>query len=276
MEARTFTVGLVGVKPLEAGMLDRAFRLSQHRPRAYQMLGAGRSFSEAEILVVDGRVPGGVESQALVRIVEKGPLHDDGEGTLTPGPDGAFEMGRPLLPNRVLKVLDRITVEVLRYAPELNIGGEVEADTGIYRALKGKDSESESDAGPGHHMSRLKVLVVDDSTLVQRQMELILSGAGIKADFASDGATAITMYQQHAYDLVFLDVMMPGMDGFQTCKAIRKLSAVPPKVVMLTSKGSPINRAHGMLVGADSYITKPATQEALLETIERLFRQSND
>jgi two-component system, cell cycle response regulator len=119
--------------------------------------------------------------------------------------------------------------------------------------------------------SHLKVLVVDDSTLVQKQMDLILAGEGIHADFASDGANAVVMHRQKQYDLIFLDVMMPGLDGFQTCKALRKASLMSPHIIMLTSKGSAINRAHGVLVGANAYLTKPATRDSLVQTMERLL-----
>jgi len=167
-----------------------------------------------------------------------------------------------------------VTMEVFHYRPELQVGAEVDPETGIFDNLKEAArprAEPKTQEWAADH-NKMKVLVVDDSILVHKQMELILSGIGIQADFVSDGVKSLEMQQERHYDLIFLDVMMPGLDGFQTCRALRKIDEVrPPKVVMLTSKGSAINRAHGKLVGASAYMTKPATRETLIATMEKLF-----
>lgn len=263
-EARTFNVAALGVKPTEVSMLDRAFRLSQFRPRVYRLLDEDETIESADLAVVDGNAGSDRYLVPVAKIVDRGMVDHDLEGD--------FELERPLLPNRVLKVLDRLTVEAIGYAPELSISDNMQADTGIYEALKNQ-AEGQERRSPGERgrLGHLKVLVVDDSMLVQRQMELILSGEGIQADFASDGASAVVMQREKHYDLVFLDVMMPGMDGFQTCKALRKSGGKQPLVVMLTSKGSAINRAHGVIVGASAYLTKPATRDSLMETLTNLM-----
>jgi len=258
--ARTFKVGVYGVKPMEVSMLDRAFRLSQFRPRIYRLLDSGEKLTGADMLIYEGVPPKVIGNIPLVQITDKE----------TPGAD-VYELERPLLPNRVLKVLDRVTVEVFNYAPELNIGNEVQADTGVYEALRQTGDEKGKARPAAGGFTHLKVLVVDDSTLVQKQMDLILNGEGIHADFASDGANAVVMHREKQYDLIFLDVVMPGLDGFQTCKALRKASLMSPHIIMLTSKGSAINRAHGVLVGANAYLTKPATRDSLVQTMERLL-----
>lgn len=260
MEHRTFTVGLIGVKEVEQAMMDRAVRLSQFRTRVYQLLSKNDKPTDADVLVVDGdpsRAPVGVP---VIQIFDRGDealKHKQG-----------YKVERPLLPNRVLKVLDQVTMEVLNYAPEFDVGGEITGtQTSIFETLKGASGES-APKKPGQ--VDLRVLVVDDSMLVQKQMELTLAGAGIKAEFASDGQAAIDMQKNNHYDLIFLDVMMPGIDGFQTCKALKRIEP-SPHVVMLTSKGSAINKAHGVLVGADAYLTKPATRETLLDTMAKVF-----
>jgi two-component system, cell cycle response regulator len=258
--ARTFKVGVYGVKPMEVGMLDRAFRLSQFRPRVYRLLDGGEKLTEADMLIYEGGAPKVIGNIPLISITDKE----------NPAAD-VYELERPLLPNRVLKVLDRVTVEVFDFAPELNIGNEVAAETGLYETLRQSGGDKAKGRVNAGGFSHLKVLVVDDSTLVQKQMDLILAGEGIHADFASDGANAVVMHRQKQYDLIFLDVMMPGLDGFQTCKALRKASLMSPHIIMLTSKGSAINRAHGVLVGANAYLTKPATRDSLVQTMERLL-----
>ncbi len=260
MEHRTFTVGLIGVKEVEQAMMDRAVRLSQFRTRVYQLLPRNSVLSDADVVVVDGD-PG--LAPVGVPVVQ---IHDRGDAAAKSRK--GYKVERPLLPNRVLKVLDQVTMEVLNFAPELDIGGEVSGtQTSIFETLKGV---TEDDGAARANKVDLRVLVVDDSMLVQKQMELTLAGAGIRAEFASDGQTAIDMQKRNHYDLIFLDVMMPGIDGFQTCKALKKVEP-SPHVVMLTSKGSAFNKAHGVLVGADAYLTKPANRETLLEAMEKVF-----
>ena len=75
MGVKTFTVGLIGIKSLEVGMLDRAFRLSQHRPRVYQMLVPGTSLSEADIIIIDGEPPAAIASKPVVRVMGKAQAH---------------------------------------------------------------------------------------------------------------------------------------------------------------------------------------------------------
>lgn len=263
MEKRNFVVGLLRVKPIEVSMLDRAFQLSQYRSRVYSLLDSDAPFSEANIIIVDGPPPQSTRNIPIVTITNKAAPDND-----------AYQLERPLLPNRVLKVLDRVTMEVFHYRPELQVGADVDPETGIFDNLKdaarGKTEVKPTGWAADH--KKMKVMVVDDSILVHKQMELILSGIGIQADFVSDGVKALEMQKEHRYDLIFLDVMMPGLDGFQTCRALRKIDEEhPPKVVMLTSKGSAINRAHGKLVGASAYMTKPATRETLIATMEKLF-----
>ncbi len=259
MEHRTFTVGLIGVKEVEQAMMDRAVRLSQFRTRVYQLLEAGEAVSDADVVVIDGNPSKAPIGVPVVVIHDRG---DERAKALK-----GYKIERPLLPNRVLKVLDQVTMEVLNYAPELSVGGEVTGtQTSIFETLKGASHEE------GKHGKQvdLRVLVVDDSMLVQKQMELTLAAAGIKADFASEGQSALEMQKQNHYDIIFLDVMMPGIDGFQTCKLMKKIQP-SPHVIMLTSKGSAINKAHGRLVGADAYLTKPANRETLLEAMEKVF-----
>lgn len=260
MEHRTFTVGLIGVKEVEQAMMDRAVRLSQFRTRVYELLPDGKKLTDADVVVVDGDpglAPVGVPAVLI---------HDRGDEQAKA--QKGYKVERPLLPNRVLKVLDQVTMEALNYAPELSVGGEVSGtQTSIFETLKGASAEEKK---PGK--VDLRVLVVDDSMLVQKQMELTLSSAGINADFASDGQSALDMQRRNHYDLIFLDVMMPGIDGFQTCKALKKIEP-SPHVCMLTSKGSAINKAHGVLVGADAYLTKPATRETLLDAMTRVFEK---
>jgi CheY-like chemotaxis protein len=101
-------------------------------------------------------------------------------------------------------------------------------------------------------------LIVDDSQLVRTQMEMLLQGYQLGTECAEDAETALRMVRSKQYDLIFLDVILPEMDGYKACKLIKADTTTrTTPVVMLTSKRSPFNRMHGALVGCDRYLTKP-------------------
>jgi two-component system, cell cycle response regulator len=116
----------------------------------------------------------------------------------------------------------------------------------------------------------IKALVVDDSTTVRRLMELTLSPIGIKLDFTDNGEDAIALVKQGRYDIVFLDILLPGIDGYRVCKAIKsdKLTKDTP-VVVLTSKDSAIDKVRGMMAGSNVYLTKPLDRNELIQAIDK-------
>ncbi len=113
------------------------------------------------------------------------------------------------------------------------------------------------------------ILVVDDSDIVLRFMQGRLQRFGYSVELASTGEQAVQMTQARAYKFVFLDVMMPGIDGYQTCRMIKKQkhASGAPVVVMLSSRGGSIDKIRGTLAGADSYLTKPLAEAALIKVL---------
>ena len=131
-------------------------------------------------------------------------------------------------------------------------------------------AHARSERQPISEVNDKTCLVIDDSLLVHTQMELILSEYGVIADFAENAETGLSRAQENAYKLVFLDVMLPEMDGYKACKLLKadpKTCATP--VVMLTSKRSPFNRMHGSLVGCDKYLTKPVNTAAVFQVLQQ-------
>ncbi len=117
-------------------------------------------------------------------------------------------------------------------------------------------------------LSGKKIMVVDDSKTIRRTAENLLSKAGCEVITAVDGFEALAMVPDHNFDLILLDIMMPRLDGYQTCALIKNnqaYSGIP--VVMLSSKDGLFDRAKGKLVGADRYLTKPFTRDELLDVI---------
>ncbi len=106
----------------------------------------------------------------------------------------------------------------------------------------------------------LNGLVVDDSNTVRTQLEVTLGRCGLKVDLAANGEEARALVQARVYDLIFLDVVMPGINGYELCREIRQIpTGRHVSVVMLTSRSSPFDRARGALAGCDTYLTKPVT-----------------
>jgi twitching motility two-component system response regulator PilG len=116
------------------------------------------------------------------------------------------------------------------------------------------------------------VLVVDDNLTVREFMKSKLAAFNFNVDYAENGEQAIGYTGQKHYTCIFLDVVMPGIDGYQVCKLIKSnRSAQKTAVVMLTSKDSPFDKIRGSMSGCDAYLTKPVDEEKLLETIARFL-----
>ena len=116
----------------------------------------------------------------------------------------------------------------------------------------------------------IKVMVIDDSNTIRRSAEIFLLQAGCTVILAEDGFDALAKITDHQPDLVFVDIMMPRLDGYQTCSLIKHnkvFKAIP--VIMLSSKDGLFDRARGRIVGSEEYLTKPFTKEELLGAIQR-------
>jgi twitching motility two-component system response regulator PilG len=119
----------------------------------------------------------------------------------------------------------------------------------------------------------MRVLVIDDSNTIRRSAELFLHQGGHEVLLADDGFDALAKVHDHAPDLIFCDILMPRLDGYQTCAIIKshpRHAEVP--VVMLSSKDGLFDRARGRMVGSAEYLTKPFTKDQLLRTVDRFAR----
>ncbi len=114
----------------------------------------------------------------------------------------------------------------------------------------------------------VKVMVIDDSNTIRRSAEIFLNQAGCEVILAQDGFDALAKITDHEPDVVFVDIMMPRLDGYQTCSLIKrnaKYRTTP--VIMLSSKDGLFDRARGRMVGSDEYLTKPFTKDTLLTAV---------
>ena len=126
-----------------------------------------------------------------------------------------------------------------------------------------------SEAVPGP----VKVLVIDDSNTIRRSAEIFLRQAGFEVILAEDGFDALAKISDHQPKVIFVDIMMPRLDGYQTCTLIKqhpRLKSTP--VIMLSSKDGVFDRARGRLAGSDRYLTKPFTKEALIDAVNEYVK----
>ena len=118
--------------------------------------------------------------------------------------------------------------------------------------------------------SGVKVLVIDDSNTIRRSAEIFLAQGGHEVVLAEDGFDALAKVSDHTPALIFCDILMPRLDGYQTCAIIKRnprFSGVP--VIMLSSKDGLFDKARGRMVGSHDYLTKPFTKDQLLQTVQQ-------
>jgi twitching motility two-component system response regulator PilG len=119
-----------------------------------------------------------------------------------------------------------------------------------------------------------KVMVIDDSNTIRRSAEIFLAQAGCQVILAQDGFEALSKINDHQPAIIFCDILMPRLDGYQTCALIKRsprFSGTP--VVMLSSKDGLFDRARGRMVGSSEYLTKPFTKDSLLNAVRQLSSQ---
>ena len=126
------------------------------------------------------------------------------------------------------------------------------------------------------HLKGLKVLVIDDSKTIRKTAETLLAKEGCEVYTAVDGFDALAKVADYTPDIVFVDIMMPRLDGYQTCSLIKHnkvFKSIP--VIMLSSKDGLFDRARGRIVGSEFYLTKPFTKESLLRAVESHLAQKS-
>ncbi|HET6756549.1 MAG: twitching motility response regulator PilG [Burkholderiales bacterium] len=117
-------------------------------------------------------------------------------------------------------------------------------------------------------LSGIKVMIIDDSNTIRRSAEIFLTQAGCQVILAEDGFDALAKITDHHPDVIFVDIMMPRLDGYQACSLIKKnpkFKGTP--VIMLSSKDGVFDRARGRMVGSDEYLTKPFSKDSLLKAV---------
>jgi len=120
---------------------------------------------------------------------------------------------------------------------------------------------------------KVHILVVDDEERIRRLLKMYLEKEGFTIDEAEDGESALQLAVENEYDLILLDVMLPGIDGTEVCSRLRQVKTTP--VIMLTAKGEVTNRVQGFESGADDYVVKPFSPREVIYRVKAILRRSN-
>ena len=178
-----------------------------------------------------------------------------------------YYFSRPFGPSKVLMMLDKIVKDHREYVPELQVF------SGADKSLQREILHSAQLTAPVRH----RALVIDDSPTVRKQLILELGCFNIQVDTAETGEQGLEMLEIYRYDVVFLDVVMPGADGYQVCKQIRRnLETKRTPVVMLTSKSSQFDKVRGSLAGCSAFLTKPVDYENFYQVLEGYLALAKD
>jgi len=172
-----------------------------------------------------------------------------------PPQQGQVHIPYPLIASRVLRVLDSI--------------GTAPPETAIAEAMPPNPVSSNA-TQPSY-----RVLVVDDSPAMQQALALELGklAEALQIDFADSGEAALEQTLAQPYDLIFLDIMMPGLDGFETCSRLRQRPALKKlPIIMLSSKTSPMDEVKGVIAGCTTYLTKPIVPDQFQKTMLRITK----
>ncbi|MFW2371816.1 MAG: response regulator [Gammaproteobacteria bacterium] len=266
-DTQEFKVFLIGVAEKDKQMLQRILRVSTGSVRRY-VLTDDSSPEPRKLYVVNSD-----NDQAIAHWCRQymNPDKSPKVPTVFTGyrkvkGEKIYNILLPFRATQVLSTLDTITVKEMNFIPELTIG-QFDEDSNVSSALLEEIANSTS---PNGHY-QFKAMVVDDSPPVRKQLEIELKMLGAKVECAENGEQAIQLSREEDYDIIFLDVVMPGIDGYKVCKFLKKdIRSKNTPVIMLTGKSSPFDKVKGSLSGCDTYLTKPLQHEDF-QNITRKF-----
>lgn len=286
---KIFSVVVIGAIESDSEILERVFGITRYRQRGYKLHAINDLESKAQwgqartadICIVNVNNPRAVvcwhrfnktlpveNRKPVLQLTKKNPATEVVSEFIIPW---------PINPAKLLQTLDNYTIRHLGYYPEFQIGSEVEPNSAAVHNIKAIATRTNKAPEAGNQQP-VRVLVADDSLAVRRQLKIEFESMDAQLDSVADGEAAVKAAEEEQYDVIFLDVVMPGMDGYTVCKNIRKskLNKSTP-VVMLTSRSSKFDKLKGILAGCDTYLTKPVnhnefkkiTQKHLSKNMEK-------
>ena len=250
-----FRVAIFGLGHKFQRLLEIVLRHARHNQYRY-VLAEARGPGEYDIALVDMTAKGGPEvASTLRRMPQASPVVK--VGRRDDAVRGRDDLLQSTFTMNLLKTLNQVVEDIL-----LGRSQEPAADGSLVI-----DGEPDSPRGP-------RALLVDDSPTVRRQLAVALQRMGVGSEGVGGAAEALEALAKRRYELVFVDVIMPVMDGYQLTRAIKREPATRgTPVVILTSRSSPFDLARGALAGCNSYLVKPVALQSLRDTVFRHLRK---
>ncbi len=249
------TIGLIGMPPIEEKRLQVAFEFSKGRHTSYVDKNLA---TPPDILMVNADEPKSlIEWRAYRNKLEERNITNPPSVLVSRQREfktDHYQVRRPLIASRIISVLDQVANKEL----------EVDDEVAIANIENNDDSETVSKDAIGG-----LALVVDDSLPVRIQMNAALTSFASRVDLAETGEEALDLVNENNYDIIFLDIILPGIDGYEVCKAIKEGRCKDTPVIMLTGNSSPADRIKGNLSGCDTYLIKPVGQVVFQEIINQ-------
>jgi twitching motility two-component system response regulator PilG len=264
MAQDTFTIASIGFDEQEQNVLLSLVTLAKNRQPRFILFDTSpdKNKRPANVLVVNADKPEAVQRwSAYIKLNESKTAISTVMVSNDPPPAKPGEkilyVKKPLAATRLLTILEEVVILEHGYTAPAAIAGEITTGQGAATAPIA-----------GGAVNHIAALVVDDSLPVRIQMKKALRHIAGRVDFAETGEAAEKLIRDNTYDIVFLDVILPGVDGYDICKMIKK---DPQKrktpVIMLTSNSSPADRIKGKMAGCDTYLIKPVNQDIFKEVI---------
>ena len=269
-----FVVVMCGVSGKDARMVEIVVSRAPNLKYQYQLVQAANAM-QCDIILVDAQASTGMLELELLRkrfgnvitvfISDDGSLGDSGH-----------RIARRSLLLHILRTLDSISASKVKNAVPTAVETPRNAPGNTGNIGNAAQDAQTAPAAPAvaeqSKLEPLAALVVDDSLTVRTQLQGALDRIGIKGALAQDGETALEAIKLKRFDIIFLDVIMPGIDGYALCRQIKSAPATrATPVVMLTSRSSPFDRARGALAGCDTYLTKPIDLKSFYRAIDTVL-----
>lgn len=280
---KLFQVAVVGAGAGDLEIFSRIFAITRYRPRSYHLkvvsenstISELNSAANADIFVVNLHNTHAIHCwhrlSALIAAERRKPVLKISKVTPATETGSEFTISWPINPAKLLQSLDNYTIRHLHYYPEFEIGSEVEPSVTTVKNFKAINLTTHVQKNSLQE-NRLKVLVADDSLAVRRQLKMEFDVMNARLNLVADGEAAVKAAEKERYDVIFLDVVMPGIDGYAVCKNIKrsKLNKNTP-VIMLTSRSSKFDKLKGVLAGCDTYLTKPINHNEFKDITQKHF-----
>ncbi|EDN67557.1 Response regulator consisting of a CheY-like receiver [Beggiatoa sp. PS] len=248
---KAFKIGVFGLKPNEQNTLSSIFKLAASRNNKYAIVSATER-ETADIILVDADDASAMSEWKSFSVHQKKPVIKVTKKVPATVNEGEVYLRRPLILKRVLDTLEPVAS-----------GLYILIDENTFIDIPSPSPEEPNDSG-------VKVLVVDDALAIRKAMDINLRRFGVNIDLAETGEEALEYTEKNIYDIIFLDVMLPGIDGYQVCKKIKShKTAKSTPVVMLTGKDGGIDKLRGKMAGANLWLTKPVEPDELKKVLEQ-------